>query len=156
MSGQARPSAHSGGRGGSGGGGSKQQQQQPKLSPEELEARRQAEAAAVAEAQEKAAAAAEAERLRRAAEARRAHIDALRTALREREAAIQERIDTLAAFTAAVDGHSASRTRLHPETSLPAIRREFVAQKKALKSDLKKCTAFVKKVRQTRYMYVQA
>lgn len=126
-----------GGRGGRnrGGGGSGGR------SPEEIA---EAEARARAEAKAKAAALAERKAAEEAAALRRARIEVLQSALEGREAALREAISALGAFSHDCTAHAEHRARFE---GLPALRKDFQVRKKSLKSDLKKCTAFVKKVR---------
>lgn len=139
------------GRGGGGGKGGKEtvakKQQQPKggkpgpkkeeevVSPEEL-ARREEEAA-------QAQAAAEQKKLQQA-EARKAA--ALQTEREQRTAALREAVDLLKSTREAAAQHAASREQFQ-EANLKASRLDFEKRKKTLKADLKKCTAFVKKIK---------
>ena len=122
------------------------QQKQAALTPAEMEAKKKADAEAALAAKKAAEEAAEAERRRKLEAERKAKIEALQAALAEREGRIKECVATLQTYASTASGHVASRERLNPDTGLPTIRKQFQSTKKSLKSDLKKCTAFVKKV----------
>jgi regulator of nonsense transcripts 2 len=92
--------------------------------------------------------AAEAERQRLQEEERK--LQAARDAKRQEQKALCERvqqaIDSLMTLSESAQTHKKHRTELAAER-LVLIRKNFEASKKTLKSDLKKCTAFVKKVK---------
>lgn len=58
----------------------------------------------------------------------------------------KEAKEALKSFIETAERHKSSRLALEPE-ALKASRKQFQANKKSLKTDLKKCTAFVKKVK---------
>mmetsp|Transcript_4770 Transcript_4770/g.11310 ORF Transcript_4770/g.11310 Transcript_4770/m.11310 type:complete len:1490 (-) Transcript_4770:1647-6116(-) len=82
---------------------------------------------------------AEQKALEAAREARRKALEELETKVRDATEIVQTTID-------AIVGHKENRKALEKE-SLMAFRKDFAAGKKSLKSDLKKCTAFVKKIK---------
>ncbi|CAJ1949289.1 unnamed protein product [Cylindrotheca closterium] len=82
---------------------------------------------------------AEQQALEAAREARRKALEELETKTRQATEDVQSTIDTIV-------GHRENREALEKET-LMAFRKDFAAGKKSLKSDLKKCTAFVKKIK---------
>lgn len=100
------------------------------------------------EEERKAVEAAELERKRLEAEqkaleaARKAHLKATE----ELEIKVREASDALKATLGAAVSHKENREELSSE-ALADFRKSFAAKKKSLKSDLKKCTAFVKKIK---------
>lgn len=144
-----------GGGGGAGGGGANknrrnrnakgnkgpkdQAPKEPQLSPEELQKK---------EEERKLAEQAEAERKRIEAEqkALEAARQARAKAKEELNAKVKEANEYLQALAEATALHKENRAALAPE-ALAESRKAFEASKKTLKSDLKKCTTFVKKVK---------
>lgn len=121
-------------------GGNNKNNNKPKISEEER--KRLAEEERQAEERRKAE-----ERAAQALKAQQAALEARRKEQKEREGAVREATELFK--TAVVDmakEHKASRTELETE-SLLAARKEFEASKRKLKTDVKKCTAFVKKVK---------
>jgi len=94
------------------------------------------------------AAAAEAERQRLEEEQKKLQLarDAMRKKQKELCDKVQEGIDSLAMTISSVESRKEHRKQLAIENLL-SLRKEFEASKKKLKSDLRKCTAFVKKVK---------
>ena len=144
------------GRGGGGGGRSSRRNrgrgagrgkvdvEQERKRKEEEAARKQKEEAEAKRAAEKAAA----EQQRKDEIARREKLQS------DYESSIKAGIATLEAATNAVDLHAKLRGQLDPHkpggaaaSPLDTARETFESSKKKLKSDLKKCTAFVKKVK---------
>jgi len=93
-------------------------------------------------------AAAEAERKRLEEEQKKLHLarDAKRKEQKELCDEVQEAIDSLTMTISVVESRKRHRKELAAENLL-SLRKEFEASKKKLKSDLRKCTAFVKKVK---------
>lgn len=108
----------------------------PSVSPEELKAKEQEEQRLKDEARQKALAEKEAA----AAEAAQKQILA---ALREQ---CQQAVETLQVTVETLQSHQQARATFEEE-SLKSLRESFAANKKTLKTDLKKCTAFVKKIK---------
>ena len=114
-------------------------EQAPKISDEERlrleEERKQKEAA---EAERK-----RLEEEQKAAEKRR---EERKKEKEELETSFREAVEVVQIVVESIDAHAKSREALAPE-ALKQARADFAASKKSLKSDLKKCTAFVKKVK---------
>lgn len=117
----------------------KQTPKEPKLSPEEL---------AKQEEERKLAEEAEAERKRLEAEAKAREEARIARAKKKEQLnlKVKEANDYLQSFAEAVTLHKKNRDTLAPDV-LDSSRKAFEASKKTLKSDLKKCTAFVKKIK---------
>jgi regulator of nonsense transcripts 2 len=139
------------GRGGGGGGGGRGKSTRRRkdkdkpaapapLTPEEEQKLAEQKAAA------KEAAAKEAERLRLQEEARQLQAACDKKRLQQQQVAdqVHQATTRLSAIMETVHLHNTHSTVLE---SLPTLRKEFEASKKKLKSDLKKCTAFVKKIK---------
>lgn len=92
----------------------------------------------------------ETEALRKRQEEERKALEMAREARKkqqeELDKKVQDAIDALKAVAESTEQHKANRAALEPE-ALTAARKEFQDNKKSLKTDLKKCTAFVKKVK---------
>jgi beta-phosphoglucomutase-like phosphatase (HAD superfamily) len=143
-----RRNNNKGGRGGQsnnkGGGGNKAQaatgappppqktEEEKKREEEERIAREEAEVLKKRQEEERKAAEA-------ALEARRKEQEAL-------DQSIKEAIDALKALVESTQQHKSNREELKPE-ALAEARKKFQSNKKSLKTDLKKCTAFVKKIK---------
>lgn len=93
-------------------------------------------------------AAAEAERKRLEEEQKKLQLarDAKRKEQKDLYDEVQEAIDSLAMIISMVESRKRHRKELAVENLL-SLRKDFEASKKKLKSDLRKCTAFVKKVK---------
>ncbi|KAG7341944.1 MIF4G domain containing protein [Nitzschia inconspicua] len=78
--------------------------------------------------------------------ARQAQQEARDAGQTELNARFREAVDYLKEVSEAVESHKESRKTFSPE-ELNAARKSFEATKKNLKSDLKKCTTFVKKIK---------
>lgn len=109
---------------------------EPKLSPEEAQAKREDEQRLAEEERQKALAEKEA---------------AIAVATeKEQKAAFREKchqsVETLQTAVEIFQSHAQAR-KTFEEESLANQRKSFAANKKALKTDLKKCTAFVKKIK---------
>jgi hypothetical protein len=60
---------------------------------------------------------------------------------------LQNHLSTLISFRSTIEWHRSNRAIMTSPTALNEKRQQHTASKKSLKSDLKKCTAFVKKVK---------
>ena len=111
----------------------KQQQKQP--TPEELQKQEEARKQRERELEEQ---------QRKQEEARQAVLR--RKHMQERLEKLTEAKEILQTFVDTAQRHAECRSQLQAETLIKS-RKDFQANKKALKTDLKKCTAFVKKVK---------
>ncbi|KAL3919395.1 MAG: hypothetical protein SGILL_003776, partial [Bacillariaceae sp.] len=89
---------------------------------------------------------AERRRLEEIEKAQQAKLEARQTAQRELNTKYQEALACLEDVVESVESHKESRKAFSSE-ELSAARKAFESTKKSLKSDLKKCTAFVKKIK---------
>lgn len=77
---------------------------------------------------------------------RRSYLEAREALEKELEVKFQTALDVLEQAANAVESHKECRKAFSPE-ELDAARKSFEISKKSLKSDLKKCTTFVKKIK---------
>ena len=137
-----------GGRGGGGGGKNRRRNNKNKGDKKDATPQISAEEKKRLEEERKKAAEAEAER-KRIEEEQKALEEAkekLRKEKQELEAKVKEARDQLMQVVDTVTIHKENRACLSPN-EVGDARKKFEASKKSLKSDLKKCTAFVKKVK---------
>ena len=173
MSGDARPTSGKGrggnrGRGGRGGGRGGEPSSKPSGASAGRGNRRNRSGRGGASAAEKKAAAEQKKRDAEAAaaaaaaakaeEARLAEIERRQLLQTEYNNSIKNAITTLESFASAAKLHENLRRQLDPQpiaagenSALDEARHSFEKSKKSLKSDLKKCTAFVKKIKSGSY-----
>ena len=128
------------GKGGGAKGGNKAQEKAPPQKSEEEKKREEEEQKAREEA----------EALEKRREEERKALEKAQVARRKEQEALDQKFkeatDALQALAESTQQHKANRAALEPE-ALAKARKEFQNSKKSLKTDLKKCTAFVKKAK---------
>uniref|UniRef100_A0A6V0BH58 MIF4G domain-containing protein n=1 Tax=Pseudo-nitzschia australis TaxID=44445 RepID=A0A6V0BH58_9STRA len=89
---------------------------------------------------------AERKRIEEEEKAKQVRLEIRQKAQKELNERVQEAMDHLKAVVESAEARKGNRNAMSAE-DLAASRKEFEASKKSLKSDLKKCTAFVKKIK---------